>query len=80
MTSGSTGALNTMKRVAPAAPGRAQEARSPQRKPAAASYTATSGEARPDPAWDALVEAAPGGDLVQTTAWAATRQRLGYRV
>ena len=36
-------------------------------------------ESAPDPAWDALVEATPGGDLVQTTAWAATRQRIGYR-
>jgi lipid II:glycine glycyltransferase (peptidoglycan interpeptide bridge formation enzyme) len=36
-------------------------------------------EAAPDPAWDARVEAAPGGDLTQTTLWAASRQRLGFR-
>ena len=27
--------------------------------------------------WDALVARTPGGDLVQTTAWAATKQALG---
>jgi lipid II:glycine glycyltransferase (peptidoglycan interpeptide bridge formation enzyme) len=32
-----------------------------------------------DPAWDALVEAT-GGDLAQTTLWAVSRQRLGFRV
>jgi lipid II:glycine glycyltransferase (peptidoglycan interpeptide bridge formation enzyme) len=32
-----------------------------------------------DPAWDALVEA-QGGDLAQTSLWAAARQRLGFRV
>jgi hypothetical protein len=37
-------------------------------------------DAQIDPAWDALVEAALGGDLVQTTLWAATRQRIGARV
>ena len=36
-------------------------------------------EASVDPAWDALVEATPGGDLVQTTLWAVSRQRLGIR-
>jgi lipid II:glycine glycyltransferase (peptidoglycan interpeptide bridge formation enzyme) len=51
-----------------------------QRGSAAGRCTATSAEARPDAAWDALVEATLGGDLVQTTAWAASRQRLGYRV
>jgi lipid II:glycine glycyltransferase (peptidoglycan interpeptide bridge formation enzyme) len=35
-------------------------------------------EASVDPAWDALVEAS-GGDLTQTTLWAASRQRLGFR-
>lgn len=40
----------------------------------------TAGEARRDAAWDALVEDAPGGDLVQTTAWASIRQQLGTRV
>ena len=35
-------------------------------------------EASVDPAWDALVEAT-GGDLTQTTLWAASRQRLGFR-
>jgi lipid II:glycine glycyltransferase (peptidoglycan interpeptide bridge formation enzyme) len=28
--------------------------------------------------WDAFVEAAPGGDLVQTTAWAETKRALGF--
>lgn len=36
-------------------------------------------EAVPDPAWDALVESSAGGDLVQTTPWAASRRRLGFR-
>jgi lipid II:glycine glycyltransferase (peptidoglycan interpeptide bridge formation enzyme) len=50
------------------------------RRDSAMRYTVTSAEARPDPTWDALVEAAPGGDLTQTTVWALTRQRLGSRV
>lgn len=29
--------------------------------------------------WDAFVGRVPGGDLVQTTAWAATKQALGLR-
>ena len=41
-------------------------------------YAVTCVEARVDPAWDALVEAT-GGDLTQTTLWAASRQRLGFR-
>jgi hypothetical protein len=32
-----------------------------------------------DPAWDALVERTPGGDLTQTTRWAASRRQLGFR-
>jgi hypothetical protein len=32
-----------------------------------------------DPTWDSLVESTAGGDLVQTTLWAASRQRLGFR-
>lgn len=32
-----------------------------------------------DPAWDALVEGTPGGDLAQTTLWAASRRQLGFR-
>jgi lipid II:glycine glycyltransferase (peptidoglycan interpeptide bridge formation enzyme) len=28
--------------------------------------------------WDAFVEAAPGGDLVQTAAWAETKKALGF--
>jgi lipid II:glycine glycyltransferase (peptidoglycan interpeptide bridge formation enzyme) len=28
--------------------------------------------------WDAFVEAAPGGDLVQTAAWAETKRALGF--
>jgi len=35
-------------------------------------------EASVDPAWDALVEET-GGDLAQTTRWAVSRQRLGFR-
>ena len=31
-----------------------------------------------DPEWDAAVASVPGGDLAQTTMWAATRQRLGF--
>jgi len=38
-------------------------------------YGVTCVEASVDPAWDALVEAT-GGDLAQTTLWAASRQRL----
>ncbi len=41
---------------------------------------ATLAEARPDAAWDAMIEGMPGGDLVQTTAWASIRQRLGTSV
>jgi lipid II:glycine glycyltransferase (peptidoglycan interpeptide bridge formation enzyme) len=41
-------------------------------------YVLTCVEASVDPAWDALVEAT-GGDLAQTTLWAASRQRLGFR-
>lgn len=44
-----------------------------------APYAATCAEAEADPAWDALVEATPGGDLAQTTLWAATRRLLGFR-
>jgi lipid II:glycine glycyltransferase (peptidoglycan interpeptide bridge formation enzyme) len=29
-------------------------------------------------AWDAFVEVAPGGDVVQTTAWAETKRALGF--
>jgi lipid II:glycine glycyltransferase (peptidoglycan interpeptide bridge formation enzyme) len=47
--------------------------------PTASSYIATCAEAKLDPAWDAQVEATPFGELTQTTAWAATRQRLGHR-
>lgn len=32
-----------------------------------------------EPSWDALVEATAGGDLVQTTRWAAARKRIGFR-
>ncbi|HET6375940.1 MAG TPA: GNAT family N-acetyltransferase [Methylocella sp.] len=32
-----------------------------------------------DPAWDSLVEGTPGGDLAQTTLWAASRRALGFR-
>jgi lipid II:glycine glycyltransferase (peptidoglycan interpeptide bridge formation enzyme) len=42
-------------------------------------YAVTCVEAGVDPAWDALVEATPGGDLAQTTLWAVSRQRLGFR-
>jgi lipid II:glycine glycyltransferase (peptidoglycan interpeptide bridge formation enzyme) len=42
-------------------------------------YAVTCVEASADPAWDALIEATPGGDLVQTTRWAVSRQRLGFR-
>jgi lipid II:glycine glycyltransferase (peptidoglycan interpeptide bridge formation enzyme) len=41
-------------------------------------YAVTCVEASVDPAWDARVEAM-GGDLAQTTLWAASRQRLGFR-
>jgi lipid II:glycine glycyltransferase (peptidoglycan interpeptide bridge formation enzyme) len=44
-----------------------------------AGYAVTCVEAGLDPAWDALVEATPGGDLAQTTPWAVSRQRLGFR-
>jgi hypothetical protein len=53
--------------------------RSDQVPQAAPEWRAVVAEARPDAAWDAAVEAA-GGDLVQTTAWAEVRQRLGFRV
>jgi peptidoglycan pentaglycine glycine transferase (the first glycine) len=42
-------------------------------------YAVTCVEAGVDPAWDAHVEATPGGDLAQTTLWAVSRQRLGFR-
>src|SRR5258706_8948179 len=42
-------------------------------------YAVTCVEASVDPVWDALVEATPGGDLAQTTPWAVSRQRLGFR-
>ncbi len=42
-------------------------------------YAVTCVEASVDPVWDALVEATPGGDLAQTTLWAVSRQRLGFR-
>lgn len=32
------------------------------------------------PAWDAFVEATPGGDLIQTAAWGRTKVRLGFEV
>jgi GNAT acetyltransferase-like protein len=35
--------------------------------------------AEPDPAWDGFVERCSGGDLVQTTAWAATKRAVGLR-
>jgi lipid II:glycine glycyltransferase (peptidoglycan interpeptide bridge formation enzyme) len=35
----------------------------------------TAGE--PDSAWDEFVASCPGGDLVQTTAWAATKRAVG---
>jgi hypothetical protein len=38
------------------------------------------GEARIDPAWDDAVGRLPGGDLIQTTRWAAARQRIGIQV
>jgi len=38
------------------------------------------GESRVDPTWDDAVATVPGGDLVQTTRWAATRQQIGVRV
>ena len=60
--------------------GRKQETPAPQLDGAVPGYTVTSEEAHPDPVWDALVEATPGGDLTQTTLWAATRQRSGARV
>ncbi|MFL5285618.1 MAG: lipid II:glycine glycyltransferase FemX [Rhodopila sp.] len=37
-------------------------------------------DARIDPAWDDAVATVLGGDLVQTTRWAATRQQIGMRV
>ena len=37
-------------------------------------------EARIDSAWDDVVEHLSGGDLIQTTRWAATRQRIGIQV
>ena len=40
-----------------------------------AGYSVTCVEAGIDAAWDALVEATPGGDLAQTTPWAVSRQR-----
>ncbi|MFL5285619.1 MAG: lipid II:glycine glycyltransferase FemX [Rhodopila sp.] len=33
-----------------------------------------------DPAWDDAVGRLPGGDLIQTTRWAATRQQIGMQV
>jgi lipid II:glycine glycyltransferase (peptidoglycan interpeptide bridge formation enzyme) len=33
-----------------------------------------------DEQWDQFVEATPGGDLVQTTAWAQTKRALGFEV
>jgi lipid II:glycine glycyltransferase (peptidoglycan interpeptide bridge formation enzyme) len=44
-----------------------------------ARFTATATDADADPAWDALVERTPGGDLTQTTLWAASRRQLGFR-
>ncbi|WP_336489358.1 lipid II:glycine glycyltransferase FemX [Methylobacterium nigriterrae] len=41
-------------------------------------YAVTCRDAAIDPAWDAMVEAG-GGDLAQTSLWAASRQRLGFR-
>ncbi|HYE49998.1 MAG TPA: GNAT family N-acetyltransferase [Azospirillaceae bacterium] len=46
---------------------------------AAVPYTAAWTWAGPDAGWDALVGALPGGDLVQSTRWAASRVRLGFR-
>jgi hypothetical protein len=37
-------------------------------------------ESRIDAIWDDAVATVPGGDLVQTTRWAATRQQIGMRV
>lgn len=45
----------------------------------AATVRATCVEAGLDPVWDRLVAATGGGDLVQSTRWAAARQRLGFR-
>ena len=33
-----------------------------------------------DAAWDEFVSQAPGGDIVQTTAWAEAKRALGFRV
>jgi lipid II:glycine glycyltransferase (peptidoglycan interpeptide bridge formation enzyme) len=41
-------------------------------------YAVGCAEASVDPAWDGLVEET-GGDLAQTTLWAASRQGLGFR-
>lgn len=38
------------------------------------------GDSKIDRTWDDLVESFPGGELAQTTLWAATRQRTGIRV
>lgn len=35
--------------------------------------------AEPDAAWDDFVAASPGGDLVQTTAWATTKREVGLQ-
>jgi lipid II:glycine glycyltransferase (peptidoglycan interpeptide bridge formation enzyme) len=40
--------------------------------------TATGTDADADPTWDALVEGTPGGDLAQTSLWAASRRQLGF--
>jgi len=42
-------------------------------------YTGTCEEMGPDPAWDARVAATPGGTIVQTGMWAASRNRLGFK-
>lgn len=36
-------------------------------------------DAASDPGWDAFLDGVPGGDLVQTTGWAATKTALGLR-
>lgn len=46
---------------------------------AGAPWRTTCVDVGPDTAWDRRVEATAGGDLAQTTLWAATRRRLGFR-
>ncbi|HZH27649.1 MAG TPA: GNAT family N-acetyltransferase [Azospirillaceae bacterium] len=42
-------------------------------------YTGTCEEMGPDPVWDARVAGTPGGSIVQTGRWAASRNRLGFK-